>query len=342
MLAHSPSILLTPPTPPLESQARNWFPLHEPDPVIDHIKTVLWDQVNAPEGWLAARLSPAAYVYCEKKSGWKVVAKFYVPKTGKDARQHAEREYQRTQLAWEHLGAEREFRPVQTLGLWEGALFLEFVDGFTLEDQIAVRRSRPGELARVIVTVSKFLSKLHTNSVQPKSPPDFGQAADYAHRLVENLAKHGVLQNHINAQHGLELLIEKWATDPLMWEYQQTQNHGDATTSNFIFPPDGGVVAIDWERSQTADPAADLGRLMAEVTHSVNQHGGDFSEGLAFAQELADAYCASLPASWDAERLLYRARFYQATSTLRIARNGWLARLDRMALVLHAFALLSK
>ncbi len=342
MLAHSPPALLTPPSPPPESQARNWFLLHEPDPVIDHIKTVLWDQERAPESWLAARLSPAAYVYCEKKSGWKVVAKFYVPKTGKDACQHAEREYQRTQLAWEHLGSEGDFRPVKPLGLWEGALFLEYVEGFTLEDKIAVRRSQPGELARVIAAVGKFLSKLHLNSLQPKSSPDFGQAADYAHRIVDNLTKHGVLQNHTSVQHGLELLIEKWATDPLMWDYQQTQNHGDATTSNFIFPPGGGVVAIDWERSQTADPAADLGRLMAEITHSINQHGGNFAEGLAFAKELADAYCASSPASWDTEQLVYRARFYQATSTLRIARNGWLARLDRMALVLHAFALLSK
>jgi aminoglycoside phosphotransferase (APT) family kinase protein len=101
-------------------------------------------------------------------------------------------------------------------------------------------------------------------------------------------------------------------------------------------------VAIDWERSGTADPASDLGRLMAEVVHSVNQHGGDFTEGLAFANDLAAAYYNEPSSNWNRESLEHRARFYQATSTLRIARNGWLSRLDRLALVLQAFALLSK
>ena len=50
----------------------------------------------------------------------------------------------------------------------------------------------------------------------------------------------------------------------------------------------------------------------------------------------------ALNSNWNTELLVYRARFYQATSTLRIARNGWLSRLDRLALILQAFALLSK
>ena len=121
-----------------------------------------------------------------------------------------------------------------------------------------------------------------------------------------------------------------------MWDYQSTQNHWDATTSNFIFPPEGGIVATDWERSEKADFAADLGRLMAEITHSVNQHGG------VFAEHLAAVYCSELLSHWEKDSLLFRAKFYQATSTLCIARNGWLSRQDRLALVLQAFALLSK
>jgi hypothetical protein len=38
--------------------------------------------------------------------------------------------------------------------------------------------------------------------------------------------------------------------------------------------------------------------------------------------------------------LIERARFYQASSTLRIARNGWLSRLERSALVVEGMALL--
>ena len=80
---------------------------------------------------------------------------------------------------------------------------------------------------------------------------------------------------------------------------------------------------------------------MAEVTHSVKQHGGDFDEGIAFANQLAVAYGNHSTSAGDTERLIHRARFYQAVSTLRIARNGWLSRRDRLDLVLQAFALLS-
>ncbi|MBG7609664.1 MAG: phosphotransferase [Anaerolineae bacterium] len=341
IVANLPAILLSPPEISKESQLRNWFSLTHADPVTDLLTDILWDREVAPESWAAARLSSAAYIYREKGTDWKVVAKFHAVKTGKDAIHHAERELRQTQQAWKYLGCDQEIRSVKPLGSWDGALFLEFVEGLTLEDKISVRRSQPGELNLTIKVVGKLLSKLHMIDIQPKATPDFGQAADYAHRLIDNLAKYGVLQNHPIVQTELGYFVEKWATNPMMWDYEQVQNHGDATTSNFIFPSDGGVVAIDWERSEIGDQAADLGRLMAEITHSVNQHGGNFAEGLAFANDLAAAYCNQLSSNWNAESLMYRARFYQATSTLRIARNGWLSLLDRLALVLHAFALLS-
>jgi len=341
ILVDSPTAMFTPPTIPGENQTRNWFSLPNPDPVTDHLTTALWDQEVTPKSWLAARLSPAVYIYCEEGTGWNVVAKFFAPKTGKDAVHHAEREHRLTQQAWEYLGSDPKFRPVQPLGLWDGAIFLEFVEGLTLEDKIAIRRSQPGELFGIIETAGKLLSKLHMTSIHQKPAPDFGLAADYAFKLVDNLSRHGVLQNHPCVQNGLKRLVEKWATDRSMWDFQSSLNHGDATSSNFIFPPEGGVVVIDWERSDAADPAADLGRLMAEVTHSVNQHGGNFTEGQSFAQQLAEKYCYYLPSNWNPIALLHRAQFYQATSTLRIARNGWLSRIDRLYLILHAFSLLS-
>jgi len=336
-----PTTILTPPTIPGENKTRNWFSIPNPDPVAEHLTTDLWDQENSPQSWLVAQLSPAAYIYREQVTGWNVVAKFYSSKTKNNAIRHAEHEFQRIQQARERLGPDREFRSVQPLGLWGGALFLEFVEGLTLEDIIAIRRSQPGELCRILKIVGKLLSKLHLTSIQQKPAPDFGVAADYAYKLVDNLAQYGVLQNQPIVQSRIGQIIEKWVADALMWDFHLTLNHGDATTTNFIFPPDGGVVAIDWERSELADPAADLGRLMAEVTHSVNQNGGDFAEGLAFANELAGAYCNELVSNWNTDRLIHRAWFYQATSTLRIARNGWLSRQDRMALVVQALALLS-
>jgi hypothetical protein len=342
ILKDSPTTLLAPPIIPNENQAGDWFPLPKPDLITDHITAILWDKEVAPEKWQTAQLSPLVYIYQEKGSGWKVVAKFHASKTEKNAINHAEREHSLTQQAWECLGSERELRSVQPLGLWKGVLFFEFVEGITLEDEIAIRHSQPGGLILLIETVGKLLSKIHMTGRQEKNTPDFGQAADYAHMLVDYLAKNGVLQNHPSVQTELGHLIEKWGTDSVMWNYEQTLIHGDASVSNFIFPPDGGVVAIDWDCSEAADPAADLGRLMAELTHSVNQYGGNFTEGLDISNALAAAYCNQMSSNWDTESLVYRARFYQAIGTLRIARNNRLSRQDRLALVLRAFALLSK
>ena len=341
VLTDSSTTLLAPPIIPVENQVCDWFSLPNPDPITDYITASFLDGEVASSSWQAARLSRSAYIYRQIETGWKIVVKFHALKTGKDAICQAEREYRLTKKIWEDLDSAQEFRSVQPLGLWKGALFLAFVEGFTLEDKIAIRRSQPGELRRVLEATAVFFAKLHENGSKPKSTSDFGQAADYAYKLVDNLTNHGILKKRPSVQNGLGNLIEKWVTDPIMWDYQSSQNHGDATTSNFIFPPEGGIVAIDWERSEKADPASDLGRIMAEITHSVNQHDGDFEEGRFLANHLALTYCSELLSHWEKESLLYRARFYQATSTLRIARNGWLSNQDRLALVLEAFALLS-
>jgi thiamine kinase-like enzyme len=335
-------ISFAPPALPYENRFQGWFPLSDSDTVINHVATALWDQDATPTGWQVARLSAAVYVYREEQTRWKIAAKFYQSKTGKDADHHAKREFQHTQRAWACFKTDHKMRSVQPLGVVNGVLFLEYVNGLTLEDKIAIRRNQPGELLDNLETVSKFLAKLHTNCLQPEAPPDFGLAADYAYKVIDNLARHGVLQKHPGVKNGLVKLVEKWGREKLMWDFDPTINHGDATTANFIFPPQDGVVAIDWERSELADPAADLGRLMAEVAHSITQQGGDFAEGQVFNQHITDIYLSLLPTRWDAGALLQRALFYQAISTLRIARNGWLSRQDRFGLILEAFALLSQ
>ena len=342
VLVKSPMMPSSPPIFSGDNQPGDWLSLTDPDPITDYITSVLWNQEVPPNSWQTAQLSGSVYIYREVETDWKIVAKFHAPEMGKDAIHHAEREYNLTEQARKYSESNLEFRSVQPLELWGGVLFLEFVEGLTLEAKIAIRRNQPGELLRVIEATAVFFAKLHENGSKPKSTSDFGQVADYTYKLIDDLAKYGGLKNYPNVQNGLGSLIEKWIGDPLMWDFQATQNHGDATTSNFIFSSEVGVVAIDWERSEKADPASDLGRLMAEVTHSVNQHGGNFVEGLSFANHLATVYCNELLSHWEKESLMYRAKFYQATSILRISRKGGLSHQDRLALVLQAFALLSK
>ena len=127
-----------------------------------------------------------------------------------------------------------------------------------------------------------------------------------------------------------------------MGDYAPVPMHGDTTTSNFVYPWQGGIVAIDWERAGYADPAFDLGRLQAEIAHSIDHHGGDMAEAAAFGEYVQEVYGKSLSTTSSLDALLRRARFYQAASSLRIARNGWVPRKDRLRLVGQAFALLNE
>jgi aminoglycoside phosphotransferase (APT) family kinase protein len=150
-----------------------------------------------------------------------------------------------------------------------------------------------------------------------------------------------VLQDEPLVRDALYDQVGRWAGRPEMPAFSPVLVHGDATTTNFVFPAPGQVVALDWERLKLADPAADLGRLMAEVSHSVVRHGGNAEEAEASVRHLGQRYGLSLPRSWDRDAIRHRARFYRASSTLRIARNGWLSRLERTALVAQAMALLA-
>jgi tRNA A-37 threonylcarbamoyl transferase component Bud32 len=327
-----------------EIQRGDWFDVPADDPVVAHLRANYWGppavtQLAAPSCWEAARLSHAAFVYREPSTRWSVVAKFYTVKSSQPERYAGkERDYIRQAQA-AGLGDGR-LRTIQPLGLWRGVLFLEYVDGLTLEDTIAVRRSRPGTLVLGLEKTARLLATLHTHGTRPASTPEFGPAAAYAHEVVSDLT-HGVLEGDPVVRDGLDRLIDRWAADAAMEDFTPTWNHGDATTSNFVFPWEGGIVAIDWERFEVSDPAADLGRLMAEVSHSIKQHGGSVAESKPFVQRLVNAYCEAMPTHWDCEALLRRAKFYQAQSTLRIARNGWVSRLDRTSLVAQAAILLA-
>jgi aminoglycoside phosphotransferase (APT) family kinase protein len=281
------------------------------------------------------------YLYREEATSWTMVAKFYAVKTGEDAPRHARRELHSLQRAMKALSHESGLRAARPVAVWRGVLFQGYVDGLSLEDSIAVRRTRPGELLLCLERTARLLATLHARSVEPDIAPDQRPAESYARKVVEDLARWGVLQGNSIVVDGLQRLIARRCAHPSMANYVPTAVHGDATTSNFLFPPGGGVVALDWERLHVADPASDLGRLMAEVSHSITRHGGDVAEALFFVQSLTGAYCAALPATWDAERLIARAGFFQASSTLRIARNGWVPRLDRLELVAQALALLA-
>lgn len=337
--------IIHPPEKDLLRRAEDWVPPPADDATIPFIERALWDQPHPPQGWRVARLSAAAYIYRETTGGWSIVAKFYAAKVGDQAQHYAAKEYRLTQGALA-AGLEGDpLRAVKPLALWRGVLFLEYVQGFTLEDLIAVRRGQPGALRPAVEQSGRLLARLHRHS----GAQEEGEATDwfaYTHELVANLGKHGVLQGDPVTRQGLTRLIDRWAERPLMGDYLPAVNHGDATTTNFIFPqidllPAPTVVGIDWERSKITDPASDLGRLGAEISHSIARQGGTVAEAHPLVDCLQEAYCGERGADFDAAALIERARFHQASSLLRIARNGWLSRLERTHLVAQAMALMA-
>ena len=66
-----------PPIEPRTEIAGDWFDVPAGDALLAHIESALWPHDAPPQGWQAARLSNAAYVYREARTGWDVLAKFY-------------------------------------------------------------------------------------------------------------------------------------------------------------------------------------------------------------------------------------------------------------------------
>jgi aminoglycoside phosphotransferase (APT) family kinase protein len=160
-------------------------------------------------------------------------------------------------------------------------------------------------------------------------------------KYTAGLEKHGVIKDEPAIGAAIRKLISSWRLKPAMSRFTPALCHGDATTTNFIFPDQGQVVGIDWERLKVSDPATDIGRLLAEINHTLDQFGESRPQIAALEQLLLNEYADRAALAGDAEEFRQRALFHQASSTLRIARNGWISRMDRMALITRAMAMLS-
>lgn len=338
MLENHPEPISPPVT---DLQWKDWFSVEAHNPVIKYLRENLHRNSDISDPWEAARLSGAAYLYRNINTKWTVLAKHYTEKTGKAAEKYSEREFKMTKKALSMGLSEGEIRAVKPLGTFRGILFLEYVDGLTLEDLIAVRRSRPGTLIPGIEYSAKLLATLHSNSIQKNEKPEFESSLLKVQNLLDNLSRYGVLKGEPVIYGSLMKILNKWKEYEFMKDFLPANIHGDATASNFIFPWSGGVVAIDWERFYTGDPARDVGRLTAEIFHSITRHGGSTEEAIPVAAHFKKTYCNSLSGESNCALLLKRTKFFQALSTLRIARNGWLSRLERTSLVTQATVLLA-
>ncbi|MBA3875886.1 MAG: hypothetical protein C0498_02950 [Anaerolinea sp.] len=145
-----------------------------------------------------------------------------------------------------------------------------------------------------------------------------------ARAFVDDLARSSVLSGEATIADGLRRRLDAWSARASLTDFDATLIHGDATTTNFVFPTATEVVAIDWERLAPGNPADDRGRLAAEVAAGIRSHGGPAAEADAVVERILASYGAALGSGRIDEPFVERFRFHRASSTLRIARNGWL------------------
>ena len=331
-------------TPIIDAQQwEDWFPVTDECEVAHYLSRHLWPGDSPSPRWRAARLSNATYLYRETTTGWTIFAKFYTAKVGDRAVKYATREHTVTLQARTAGLSSGAIRAVQPLGCYRGVLFLEYCDGLTIEDCIAVRRSRPGIVLTALADAARLLALLHSHSHshQQDGSPSADDSLNELNKIIDTLDRHGVLKDEPLIIRGLHTAKERWAASDRLNSFVSAAIHGDATTSNFIIPWTGGLIGIDWERFNSGDQARDVGRLMAEASHSITRHGGTQHEALACIDLIEQTYHAAIPDALSGNRLGERIRFQQALSTLRIARNGWLPRLERITLIARAMVLLA-
>lgn len=341
----TPPTAINEPIPPpeelLNARPGEWITLAESHPTISYLNQKITGRART---WEGARFSKAVYLYRESGTSDPLMVKYYQPKTGADAVRHAEGEHKKIKRVQSLGMASGPLRVIKPKAVWLGVLFLEYVPGLTLADIIAVRRSQPGFMHASLIKVAEFLVKLHTAETNTEAESPLSNSAHtfkVARKYVAQLEKYGVLEDEPDIAEAIKNQITSWERKPIWSQYKPTLCHGDATTTNFVFPSQEEVVAIDWERLIIADPATDVGRLLAEINYSLRHQGAQGPEIKSLIDITKTNYAEARLINEANDGYMERTRFHQAYSTLRIARNGWIPRTERMDLITQAMAMLA-
>jgi aminoglycoside phosphotransferase len=214
-------------------------------------------------------------------------------------------------------------------------LLLTAIPGPNLDD-LMKRTCLNGDaspLGRSLENLASLLASFHTLPV-PESPVSPEAGLRYLDKLVFQLQEQGLLTPEDAAALAGEGLA--WEARLRAFPDRQVLVHGDATPTNFLFP-DSRVVALDLERLRLADRLWDLSWVAGELKHAWAWRTGDGAGAEGFIGRFFAAYLAVLPAGAALARRIYNLNpFYMALAELRIARNPYLSRQYKGALVAEA------
>jgi hypothetical protein len=283
------------------------------------------------------RASRPVYRFSVPGNGTGLVGKFFrdqVPTTPQD--RSLEQEYLNYQAApgWGLTAAGLIPRLVgKSPGLRLG-LLLEGIPGPDLDYFLLEAQGRGADAClQKVGQLAELLAFFHTRPL-PSQDVAPEPALAYFQKLRGQLQAQGLISYEEVA--GLAAESQEWQA--LWQEYpdRQVLLHGDATPTNFLFP-DGRVVAVDLERLRPGDRLFDLSWVAGELRHAWGWRGRDFGESEAVIQHFFRSYLDALPADVDLTQRIYALNpLYMALAELRIARNSYLSREYRRALVAEA------
>lgn len=314
------------------------------DPLYGFLGEIIHDRLGVREkrpAYRAFRLSGSneVYAYEEKRTGTKIICKFYGAKAGWMARH--EYEGLETLRRYNLVGSPHHvIRPLGVDRDINGVLAVEYYAGE--EFSHAIRRATDhrddAHLYWRLGALAYFMATQHERTDNGE-PVDFEQDCRYFDKVVGRLHKTGRLgQWEVDE---LCWLRDCWRERPLMWQDRQVWLHGDATPANFLFGEGLDVAAIDLERMKRGDRMFDVGRVAGELLHAFMAAGGGRSRAKPFIRHFLAEYSRhfedppGMLASTSA-----RAPFYMAVNLLRVARNDYVGHDYRGRLVARARELL--
>jgi len=188
-------------------------------------------------------------------------------------------------------------------------------------------------LARGLEALAALLTRFHAAPLPP-APASPDEGLGYLDKLRFKLQAQGLLDSEEAAALAGERAA--WADVLQAFPDRRVLVHGDATPTNFLFP-DGRAVALDLERLRAADRLWDLSWVAGELKHAWAWRTGDFHGAEPFIRGFFAAYLAAFPEGIALAPRVYALNpFYMALAELRIARNAYLSRDYRGALVAEA------
>jgi hypothetical protein len=199
-----------------------------------------------------------------------------------------------------------------------------------------------GDLESLVLRIrqlASFLAHLHRRLIgfQGRS---WLPAETYLAKVLAQLEVAGLLAASQRIE--LEDLLQDWRTRFRKIEDRQVLIHGDATPTNFLFPSEEEIVAIDLERMKLGDRLWDVGMVCGELKHAFLWRARDGQGSEPFIQAFLSGYASHFPRPDSFfRRICLLLPFYMALTELRIARNTYLDLPYRQLLIEEARACLS-